>query len=117
MKVLLDTNIVLEHFDQEILLDNSSFQFELSVISVTELLRLPGLSEDEQIRIQRFLRLTRIHPVDLQIAKQAAVLGRSRSLKLPDLFIAATAIEHRIPLITKDKQFSRIPSLDVRTRI
>ncbi|MBI2410332.1 MAG: hypothetical protein HYV32_00350 [Candidatus Kerfeldbacteria bacterium] len=52
--------------------------------------------------------------MDSLIAERAAMLGRTRKTKLPDLLIAATALILDIPLITKNKKdFRKIPGLTV----
>lgn len=116
MVVLLDTNIVLEHLNSGALRRVApEIFFVVSVITVAEALRLPGLDEESIVTIERFLSITEIQPVDLAIAKRAASLGRTRTTKLPDLLIAATALELGIPLITKNiRDFRGIPGLEVR---
>lgn len=60
----------------------------------------------------------KIRSVDSRIARAAAQLGRTRKTKLPDLIIAATAIEFDIPLITKNvKDFRNIPRLRIQTTL
>ncbi len=119
MTVLLDTNIVLEHFRSGILLDlPPRTSLCLSVITEAELLRYHGLGIHEITIIERFLSITTVLVVDSSIARRAAKIGRTRSTKLPDLFIAATSIEFNIALITKNiKDFRGIPGLTVRQQI
>lgn len=119
MKFLLDTNIILAHV-REGFLDTASSdaQFIISVISEAEVLRYPGLSEDDFQELDLVLGTLRIVHVDSAIARRAAALGRTRATKLPDLLIAATALELGIPLITKNlRDFKDIPGLDIRDRI
>jgi predicted nucleic acid-binding protein len=119
MTLLLDTNIVLEHLRSGLLNQaNPDVDFAVSVITVTELLRYPGLGREELGIIETFLSITRLIPIDSTIARRAASIGKTRKTKLPDLLIAATAIQHNIPLITKNvKDFIKIPKLVVRDNL
>lgn len=119
MVVLLDTNIILEHLRSGILVDvDPTASFVISVITEAELLRYPGIGEEEIKIIERFLSITPSISIDSKIARHAAMLGRSRKTKLPDLLIAATAIKLGIPLITLNlKDFQHIPNLDVRSKV
>lgn len=115
MLVLLDTNIVIEHLRFGMLSNVSSgIQFAVSVITEAELFRFAGMADDEEECIRLFLRFTNVIPIDSEIAQVAARLGRTRPTKLPDLLIAATALVHRIPLVTKNtRDFSRIQDLEM----
>ncbi len=119
MTVLLDTNVVLEHFRSGILTTTPpEASFCVSVITEAELLRYHGISEREVTLIERFLSITTRIAVDSRIARTAAMIGRARTTKLPDLLIAATALEFGVPLITKNlKDFRGIPGLIVRAEL
>lgn len=117
MRVLLDTNAILEHLASGSLENTSDeIRFAISVITITELFQLAGIGKEETEAIHSFLRLTECFPIDYRVALRAAELGRTRGLGLPDRFIAATALEYNVPLITNDKAFRRIPKLIVRSR-
>lgn len=59
-----------------------------------------------------------VWPIDSSIARRAAELGRTRTTKLPDLLIAATALEYNLILITKNvKDFHNIPNLKIQEHI
>jgi predicted nucleic acid-binding protein len=47
------------------------------------------------------------------VKAHAIEVRRRYQLRLPDAIVAATALAHDVPLITADKQFQRIGSLDV----
>ena len=119
MTVLLDTNIILEHLRTGVLINTpEDVDFAVSVITVAECLRLPGIGTEERIQIDQLFGIIKTIEIDYSIAQKAAILGRTRKTKLPDLLIAATAIEFNIPLITKNiKDFKNIPDLEARTEI
>ncbi|MFH1253656.1 MAG: type II toxin-antitoxin system VapC family toxin [Candidatus Uhrbacteria bacterium] len=119
MDYLLDTNIILLHlqkgFFRPVKLDDV---FAVSVITEAELLRLPGLGADELKAVDDFLDICSVLPITSEIARRAADLGRTRKTKLPDLLIAATALEHNLILVTKNtKDFLRIPNLKIKAKI
>jgi predicted nucleic acid-binding protein len=114
--VLLDTNIIIRHLqDGFISSAPDGMLFFVSTITEAEALRFAGMGERETRLIERVLGLCVPIPVDSQIARLAAQLGRTRKIKLPDLLIAATALRRRIPLITLNaRDFRGMTGLDVR---
>lgn len=69
---------------------------------------------------QRMLRGIRVLTVSRPVAQRYARISgdlRVRGLLIPppDLFIAATALQHRLVLVTRNRQhFERIPDLQLR---
>ncbi|MFA5945577.1 MAG: PIN domain-containing protein [Patescibacteria group bacterium] len=75
-----------------------------------------GISDVEELAVNKFLQETKIYSVDSRIARTAASLGKTRKTDLPDLLIAATALEYGLPLITRNlRDFKNIPDLIVRS--
>lgn len=116
--MLLDTNILIALFndDQKTInlvtdLSYRTTNFYVSAISVAEILALPSLSNQEVKEIKLFLKDFISVPFDDNLAELAAVIIRKYQLKLPDAFIAASALILDIPLITQDKQFWKIREL------
>lgn len=113
MQLLLDTNVVIEHLRSPKM--GSLFNdvdLYISVITEIELFRYPGLGKDEIDLIERFLIIVRSIPVTSSLARYAARIGRTRKIRVPDLLIAATAIQLGVPLYTKNKKdFRNIPDL------
>jgi predicted nucleic acid-binding protein len=87
-----------------------------SVASITqiEVYGYPGLRIEESHALDIvFARLT-IHPLDHSVIKRAIALRQSKRIKLADAIIAATALEHRIALVTRNTaDFKGIPDLEV----
>src|SRR3989344_5243119 len=119
MRILLDTNILLLHLKEGILKRvPPEMELCVSVITVAEALRYPGLGDNDLKIISDLLDIMVTFDIDLLIARRAAELGRTRATKLPDLLIAATALEMHAPLITKNiHDFKGIPELIAREPI
>lgn len=119
MRLLLDTNAVIEQLSNFSLpVPTLAYDYGISVITEAELLRLAGIGTEEQTHIERILSTFHIYPVDSRIARRAAMIGRTRKTKLPDLLIAATAIELGVTLVSRNsKDFVKIPGLKVRASI
>lgn len=127
-KVLVDTNILIDHvrgkgdlltglFQQQI---QKKIKLYLSTVSVFEF--LSGLSvknKNIHARCHRLLDGFCIEPVNMAIAERAAALNRGGPLYgkigTADLLIAATAIELSVGLITKNiKDFKQIKELKIQ---
>ncbi|MFA5945572.1 MAG: type II toxin-antitoxin system VapC family toxin [Patescibacteria group bacterium] len=119
MSVLLDTNIVIEYLKTSTLRPPIyKGEFIISVITEAELFRFSGMSESDIKIIRLIVETCETLAVDSRIARRAGELGRTRKTRLPDLLIAATALEYGIPLITHNlRDFKNIPDLIVRSSI
>lgn len=79
----------------------------VSEITRMELLGYPNISPDEEAIIKQFLSLVEILPCDEIVVNRVIQLRRiTKKLKLPDAIIAATAIEHQLTLVSRDKVFN-----------
>ena len=116
MRVLLDTNILLLHLSENILSSApDDAEFFVSTICVAESLRYPGIGNDDIASLHDLMSVMTIVAVDNGIALRAGELGRTRQTRLPDLLIAATALEWDLILVTKNiRDFRSIPDLIVR---
>ena len=120
--MLLDSNILIAYFEGEsatvsFVLANQTQRQPLfvSIISVTEMLSLHTLTKSETERIKEFFEDFVTLPFDRAVAEKAGELRRMYKLSLPDAVLAATAKLHNLPLITRDKAFSKIKEIAVRT--
>ena len=69
---------------------------------------------DEPERLRRFLWPMVELPIDAAIAELAGLTRRDTGIATPDALIAATALTHRIPLMTRNRRhFSRVAALRV----
>ena len=118
MKVILDTNIIIDHLRnvpqatkqlQEI--EDGNYSGLLSVITITELLAAPRMSGQRFETIKNLLALFEIMPVDSQIAMLAGNLlskyRASHGLEPMDAIISATALVNEAVLFTLNKKHFR----------
>jgi len=113
-RILLDTNILIGVLNGT--LDPRRIARRgivvLSAVTVMEIYALAGMSDIEQHRIDSALAMVEVMPVDVVVAKRAGMLARTRPRRKSDLLIAATAIVHGLPMITKNiRDFREIPGL------
>jgi predicted nucleic acid-binding protein len=83
-----------------------------SVVTRAELLSGRG---SEERRVQRLLEPMTNLSLDTAIAERAGRLRRGTVRRLPDALIAATALEHRLTLVTRNvRDFDGIRELKLR---
>jgi predicted nucleic acid-binding protein len=120
-KYLIDTNAALDFMGGK-LSEKARFEmfriidleYFISVINHIELLSSPDISTEEERKLNLFINRAIEIPVDETIVKLAIALRRSYKLKLPDAVIAATALNFKHTLITRnEKDFSKIEGLKI----
>lgn len=114
----LDTNILIAYLNGEMNVIQTVRQWRnegrplfVSTLSSAELLALPSLNSEQEEILRLFLQTFIRVPFDDRIAETTAALRRRYRLELPDAGIASTALEYEVPLVTRDRQFTRIPGL------
>ncbi len=115
--MLLDSNILIygatgEHDALDIILDRT----DLAVASVTriETLGFHRLSELEQHWLETVFDRLKILALDEVVAARAIALRQERKMGLADAIIAATALVHQLPLVTRNvEDFKQVTSLTV----
>lgn len=111
--ILLDTDVLVDHFRGHRRLDLASPSWKISVVTRCEL--FAGRNADEALLQLALARLGEL-AVDRAVAESAGRICRAAQLHLPDALIAATALEHRLPLMTRnERHFCRVPNLELRT--
>lgn len=120
-RILVDTSILIEYLrktkkDRTILYRYSGIStFVISV--VTEFEFWIGVNEKSRLFTENLLSQIHILPFDSSCVESALVIQQqlkriNKQLPLQDLFIAATAITHNIPLLTlNSKHFVAIQDI------
>ncbi|MBT8420502.1 MAG: type II toxin-antitoxin system VapC family toxin [Gammaproteobacteria bacterium] len=111
MKAVLDTNLVI-YLQKGLLADNlPSGEYLISVITEMELFSFPGLNDEQQAWLRRFIDDIEVIGIHEKIKQRAIALRREYRLKLPDAIIAATAITHDAVLFSNDQGFAGLSGL------
>lgn len=112
-RILADSNVViyalqgLQHVRQ--LLDKRSVF--ISFITEVELLSFHKNTVQDIQHIREFIKYSHILEYSIQIKNIAIDIRKKYRLNLPDAFIAASAIEYNLPLISADPVFAKISEL------
>lgn len=105
-RVLADSDVVIDHIRGAHPLPD--FPLAFSVITRCEL--FAGRDDSEYLR--ELLAPMYEIPMDASIAERGGVLRRTVQLQTPDALIAATALEHELVLMTRNRRhFERVPGL------
>jgi tRNA(fMet)-specific endonuclease VapC len=122
--VLLDTSILIEYYRKKDKTKSTLFSltkthpiFAVSAVSHFEI--YTGTPADQLDFWNNFFADVTILPFNAEISIEAANIDaalkkKRKQIAIPDLFIAATAIFHNVPLATLNKKhFERIDELEV----
>ena len=114
-KLLLDTNIVLSLLGGDTTLSDFLFKKELyiSIITELELLSYKQITVKEQKAIKQFIKELFIIDINDAIKTKAITLRKTSNIKLPDAIIAASSLWLNIPLVTADKQLSKVKGVKI----
>ena len=115
IEYLIDTNILIY-----ILQGNPMVRYfaeseilTISFITEMEILGKYQISNDEKQIIAKALEHCYIIDIDSRIKQLAINIKQQNKMKLPDAIIAATAIKYNVTLVSADKDFKKIPNLDL----
>jgi predicted nucleic acid-binding protein len=114
-KLLLDTNIVLSLLGGDTTLSDFLFDKELYISFITEmeLLSYKQITAKEQKAIKQFIKELLIIDINDAIKTKAITLRKTSNIKLPDAIIAASSLWLNIPLVTADKQLSKVKGVKI----
>ena len=109
--VLFDTDVFVDHLRGARRLPDFSGYY--SVITCAELF---AGDEDDGPAVRALLALHTEIAVDAVIAERAGRLRRTSMIRMPDALVAATALEHHLELMTRNRRdFDRVRDLRVRS--
>lgn len=109
--MIIDTNILIDFFrgkEEAVKFIGQFNSIVTSVIVASEL--YAGIQTGHEMReLKQFLESSvELIPVSIEIAEQAGFYrnkyGKSHGIRLPDAFIAATAITKNLPIASLDKK-------------
>ena len=127
MALLIDTSVLihLERASPTLPPDTDGQGIVISAISASELLHGVERAADEGRRarraafVERILDVVTVLPIDLDVARVharvwASLLRQGTVIGAHDLLIAATALTHDLPVLTRNaREFSRVEGLKV----
>ena len=104
MKVVFDTNILVDYLNGIPAARNELEQYEEVAISMVTWMEVLAGTEDaaEETITRDFLSQFKIQPLDKTVAERAIKIRRQHKLKLPDAIIWATAMELGRVLVTRN---------------
>ena len=115
--VLLDSNIVISAASEptpEIeALVTSADNAVASVVQI-EVYGYPRLSVEEHAALDVLFRRLTVHPLDAAVIGKSIALRREKKMSLGDAMIAATALVHGLPLVTRNvDDFKHVAGLEL----
>ena len=120
-KYLIDSSAAIKYLNNSlplsaILLLDSVFEQEIniSIVSKVEMLLWNPPHPDDLIIVKMFIENAFIFPVNDVLGDISIEIRRHTNVKLPDVFIAATALANDFTLIAdNDKDFNKIVALNI----
>lgn len=117
--VLVDTSVlVAREVDRPLRHDPSDWDIHISVVTLAEIKAGVLLASDVDIRVRRLTTLDSLDyvpslAIDEDVASEWAVLRasaaeRGRRINVNDMWIAATALRHGMPVVTQDSDFFQL---------
>jgi predicted nucleic acid-binding protein len=118
---LIDTSIASKYLDgflSEKGFDfmDSVFELESNISIITKIELLSWVTEEKNLyqQIEIFAEDSIIYPLSDEIASRTIELRRKYKLKTPDAIIAATALVHKLTLLTdNERDFKAIKGLKI----
>ena len=110
--ILIDTDIFIDHLRGAAELKPGRHRLHYSVVTRAELFAGNSATDLVSQLLAPFREIT----VDRSVAERAGRVAREFHLRMPDALIAATALENRFTLTTRNlKDFDKVRGLRIRT--
>ncbi|MEP7378125.1 MAG: PIN domain-containing protein [Chloroflexota bacterium] len=111
-RILVDTDLLVDHLRGHRRFVAGKDDVHVSTVTRAELFSGRGV---EERRVRRLLEPMTNVAIDASIAERAGRLHRGTTYRLPDALIAATAIELRLTLVTRNtRDFEGMRGLRIR---
>jgi predicted nucleic acid-binding protein len=111
-ELLVDTDVFVDHLRGSRELEPRGDTLAYSVVTRAEL--FAGPAEHEPV-VRALLSALREYPVDREVSERAGRLRRDEGVPMADALIAATALQHGLSLMTRNRRhFERVPRLRLR---
>ena len=108
---LVDTDVFVDHLRGARRFDPKSHRVHYSVVTRAELFAGNTASDAFSVVLAPFREI----PIDRPIAERAGRLRRETGIRLPDALIAATAVENKLSLFTRNRSdFEKVRGLRIR---
>lgn len=108
---LVDTNVFVDHLRGARRFDPKSHRVHYSVVTRAELFAGNTGSDAVSVVLAPFREIA----IDRPIAERAGRLRREIGIRLPDALIAATAVENKLSLFTRNRSdFEKVHGLRIR---
>ena len=108
---LIDTDVFVDHLRGARRFDPRSHRVHYSVVTRAELFAGNTASDAVSVVLAPFREID----IDRNVAERAGRLRRETGIRLPDALIAATAVENKLSLFTRNRSaFEKVPGLRIR---
>jgi len=108
---LIDTDVFVDHLRGAKELEARSHRVHYSVVTRAELFAWNTATEIVSLLLAPFREID----IGREIAERAGRLRRESGIRLPDALIAATAVEHKLNLFTRNRSdFEGVRGLRIR---
>lgn len=115
--MLLDSNIIIYSAKREyaeLRRFMAETAYSVSAISIIEVLGYHLLGEKQRQYLIEFFQAASILRISDSVVTEAVKLRQTKRMDLGDAIVAGTALEHRLPLVTRNiGDFSWIQNLDL----